>query len=116
MTTHDIATELVALCNQGQNMDAMEKFYAPNITSIEVMEPMRELHGIDAVRGKAMWWADNHVVHSGAATGPWVNGNNFIVQFDYDITQKATGNRIQMKELAYYTVENGKIVHEQFFY
>lgn len=116
VSTSAIATELVALCNQGQNMTAINTLYAPHITSIEVMDPMRELHGIDAVRGKAQWWAENHEVHGGSASGPWVNGDNFLVQFEFDITPKATGQRTQMKEFGYYTVEDGKIVREQFFY
>lgn len=45
-----------------------------------------------------------------------ISGDKFAVVHDYDITQKATGNRIQMREIALYTVKNGKIVHEEFMY
>lgn len=116
MHTKDVANELVALCRQGQNMVAVDKFYAPNIVSLEVQDPMRELKGIDAVKGKGQWWEANHEVHGGSVNGPWVNGDNFVVEFKFDITPKATGQRTEMHEFAYYTVENGKIVKEQFFY
>ena len=33
-----------------------------------------------------------------------------------DVTPKATGQRTAMSEIAVYTVENDKIVHEVFFY
>jgi ketosteroid isomerase-like protein len=32
------------------------------------------------------------------------------------VTAKATGQRFQMEEMALYTVKDGKIVGEQFFY
>lgn len=116
VSTREIADELVALCKQGQNIAAIDKFYAPNVVSLEVQDPMREVHGIEAVKGKNQWWMENHEVHGAAAAGPWVNGDNFIVEFKYDITPKATGQRFQMHEYAYFTVEGGKIVKEQFFY
>ncbi len=33
-----------------------------------------------------------------------------------DVTAKATGQRMQMTEMALYTVENDKIVMEEFYY
>jgi len=116
MDTKDIATELLALCNAGKNMDAINKFYGDNIVSIEVNDPMRETHGIDAVRGKSAWWLDNHEVHSHSARGPWVNGDQFALEFTYDITFKPTGARSTMNEIAVYTVAGEKIVHEKFLY
>jgi hypothetical protein len=99
MSTQDMANELVALCNQGQNTDAIDKHYSPAIVSLEVAEPMMESHGIDAVRAKNQWWVDNHEVHSASSQGPWVNGDQFVVEHNFDITQKATGQRFQMKRV-----------------
>lgn len=116
MTTAEIAKDLIALCNAGKNMDAIDKYYDPNIVSHEVQEPMKETRGIDGVRGKNSWWMENHEVHSGSARGGWCNGDQFAVEFNYDITPKETGERTQMNEIALYTVANGKIVKEVFFY
>ena len=33
-----------------------------------------------------------------------------------DVTQRESGNRIKMDEVALYTVKDGKIVEERFFY
>ncbi|HUV97776.1 MAG TPA: SnoaL-like domain-containing protein [Acidobacteriaceae bacterium] len=33
-----------------------------------------------------------------------------------DVTQKASGKKVHMEEMALYTVENGKIVREHFYY
>ena len=71
---------------------------------------------IDAVRAKSEWWSGAHEIHSGSAEGPWVNGDQFTVRFKMDVTNKDSGQRIQMDEIALYTVEDGKIIEERFFY
>ena len=40
----------------------------------------------------------------------------FAVRFAYDVTNKPSGRRMQMDEIGLFTVENGKIVREEFFY
>ena len=119
METKDVAAKLVALCNAGQNMVAMDTLYAPDIVSIEAGDtsnPMSKVAGLDAVKGKGQWWYENHEVHSGATRGPWVNGDNFIVEHTYDITFKPTGVRRVMNETALYEMRDGKIAKETFFY
>ena len=49
-------------------------------------------------------------------TGPFPHDDRFVVIFDMDVTNKAMGQRFQMQEAALYTVANGKIVREEFFY
>ncbi len=119
MSTTQIAQDLVDMCRTGRNMEAIDKYYSNDIVSVESMGAPgmpAEMKGIEAVRGKNKWWLDNHEVHSGKANGPYVGENQFAVEFKYDVTQKATGKRIQMNEMALYTVEGGKIVHEHFYY
>jgi hypothetical protein len=56
-------------------------------------------------------------VHSTKATGPFLHGEDRIgVIFEMDITDKASGNRMQMQELAIYTAKDGKITREEFYY
>jgi len=38
------------------------------------------------------------------------------VRFAYDVTNKPSGRRYQMDEAGVFTVENGKITREEFFY
>jgi len=117
--TATIARELVALCQAGRNQEAIEKFYSPNIVSVESVgneEMPAELRGIDAIRGKNEWWVQNNEIHSAKATGPFIGDDQFAVKFDYDTTFKPTGEHVQMTEMALYTVADGKIVHEHFFY
>jgi len=119
-----VGKKLVEFCNQGKGMEAIDALYADDIVSVEVMGMPevgmpREMSGIEAIRGKSKCWYDNHEVHKSACEGPWPHGDKFIATFDMDVTPKAgptAGQRIQMKEAALYTVKDGKIVHEQFFY
>lgn len=42
--------------------------------------------------------------------------NQFAVQHTFEATYKPTGHRHTMTEMALYTVKDGKIIREQFFY
>ena len=68
------------------------------------------------MRQKGEWWAANHEVHGGSAEGPFVHGDQFAIYLTMDITPKETGERMTMKEVCLYTVKDGKIVEERFFY
>ncbi|MEO1083370.1 MAG: nuclear transport factor 2 family protein [Acidobacteriota bacterium] len=121
METLEVGKQLVALCREQKDSEAVDKFYAEDIVSIEGASqegmPAR-MEGIDAVRGKHQWWYENHEVHSTTVEGPFCaeGDNRFVVHYGMDITTKATGERMQMTEVAIYTVENGKIVEERFLY
>ncbi|MBA3496097.1 MAG: nuclear transport factor 2 family protein [Gemmatimonadales bacterium] len=117
--TATLAQELVTLCRAGRHLDAVETLYSPNIVSVESAgtEAMpAEMSGIDAIRGKQQWWAENFEVHDSKVNGPFLAENQFAVQFEFDTTFKPTGERSRMTEMALYTVKDGKIVHEHFFY
>ena len=118
-STTAVADELVALCRAGRNLDAIAKLYSPKIVSNEPVgsETMpAEMTGIEAVRQKNEWWFDNYEVNSAEVNGPFVGGDQFAVQYLFDTTFKSTGQRSAMAEMALYTVKDGKIVREQFFY
>lgn len=48
--------------------------------------------------------------------GPYVNGTQFVLRFVMDITNKESRVRVAMDEVGVYTVENGKISAERFYY
>ncbi len=119
MSTAEVAKGLVDLCRKNKNMEAIEKYYSDNIVSVESMSAPgmpAEMKGLQAVKGKNQWWLDNHEIHSAQANGPYIGENQFAVEFNYDVTNKPSGKRMQMNEMALYTVEGDKIVHEHFFY
>lgn len=117
-----VGKKLVELCRQGKATEAIDTLYSPNIVSVEPVSsgnmPAR-MEGIKAVKGKAEWWEANHEVHKAEAEGPYPHGDRFIVHFKYDITAKAgpmAGKRMTMDETGLYTVKDGKVTHEEFFY
>jgi hypothetical protein len=121
-STLEVGKKLVELCSAGKHMEAIDTLYGPNIVSVEAMAMPGETarkEGIAAIKGKAEWWFKNHEIHGGNTEGPWPHGDRFIVRFDYDVTAKSgpmAGKRFKMEEAALYTVKDGKIVHEEFFY
>lgn len=119
MKTMEIARKLMELCAQGKNMEALDTLFAQDAVSVEAAMPpgmQREAKGLAAIKAKGEWWMANHEVHSAAMTGPWPHDDRFIVGFQYDVTNKPSGNRMKMNEVGLFTVKNGKIVREEFFY
>jgi len=118
MSVMEIGKEIVALCQQGKNLEAIEKFYSPDIVSIEAfsMPGMEQTQkGIEAIKGKNTWWMDNHEVHSGEVRGPYPHGDRFALWFKYEVTPKHTGQRMTLEEIGLYTVDNDKVIQEEFF-
>ena len=119
METMEIASRLVELCRQGKNADAVKTLFAEEAVSVEAFAPpggAQEVQGMKGILGKGEWWVANHEIHSASITGPWPHGNRFVVGFQYDVTNKPSGHRMQMDEVGLYTIEAGKIVREEFFY
>jgi hypothetical protein len=120
--TMAVGAELVDLCRQGKEHDAINKLYSQGVVSIEAGAPpgmSRRVEGLADVIGKAEWWASNNDVHGRTVEGPYPHDDRFVVHFKYDITPKEgpmAGQRMQLDETALYTVREGKVVHEEFFY
>jgi len=116
MSVQETAKKFADACKVGRYEDA-EAMWAEDVVSYENMEgPMRELRGRQAVHDKGVWWFENHTIHKSDTEGPFVNGDQFALIFRMDITRKSDGERIKMEEVGLYTVKNGKIAEERFFY
>lgn len=118
MSAKEVGKKLVAFCKEGKNLEAINELYADNIESIESIvgyNGERVAKGIEAIRAKYKWWIDNHEIHSEEVGGPWPHGDEkFAAHFKYDLTNKPSGQRIKVDEIAVYTLEDGKIVKEEF--
>lgn len=118
-TVSEIANDLVRHCSKGEFAAVLDKHYSDDIVSIEPVAgpnmPAKQ-EGIAAIRGKNEWWVANHDMHGASVEGPFVSEEQFAVRFKFDVTFKPTGQRMQMTEMALYTVKDGKIVQEEFFY
>ena len=116
MTTQEIAHDLVAMCKEGKFAECGEKYWADDVVSVEAMGDNAESHGKAAARGKGEWWAGAHETHGITVEGPYLNGDEFTVRFVMDITNRQSGQRMTMDEIALYRVKDGKIAEERFFY
>ena len=117
MTTQAVADKLVALCREGKHDQAVEELYSDKCVSREMPGmPSEFVEGKPAIIKKAEGWFENvEEMHGGEISDPLVAGKHFSCVMTFDITFKDRG-RTQDEEIAVYTVENGKIVAEQFFY
>jgi hypothetical protein len=125
MTTETLratAEAMVAHCRNGTTQTGLTELYDPGAVSVEAMAmpgaESAETRGIEGIRGKHVWWEQAMEMHSGKVEGPFLHGDDrFAVIFEFDATERATGRRNQMREVAIYTVNPaGKIVREEFFY
>ena len=116
------AKALVDHCRTGTEAEGLATLYAEDAVSIEAakmeqggMGPVFE--GRDAIKAKHEWWDGNTQVHSLSVDGPYMHGiDRFGVIFEIDVTMTESGQRWQMKELGIYTVADGKIVREGFYF
>jgi hypothetical protein len=117
MKTEEIANKLVELCRKNAWMKAIDTLYDKDIVSVEARGmdgESLEKRGIDQVRGKTEWWLQNMEMHSVKVSGPFVAHDHFVVQYDIDVTNKASKERMQMSEVGVYTVKEGKVLREEF--
>ena len=118
MSTQEIGQKYVALCKEGKFHECLELF-SKDAVSVEAGGPPgvdRTANGLAAIQAKGKEWMENHEVHSIEVTGPYPNDNRFAVRFVFDVTNKPSKRRMNMDEVGLFTVENGKIVKEEFFY
>lgn len=117
----DIAKKYVELCQAGQFDACLDQLFAADAVSVEAgvapgsgME--RTATGLEAIKAKGKWWVENHEVHKLEVNGPFPHDDRFIVRFFMDVTNKQNNQRMSMDEMGLFTVKDGKIVKEEFFY
>ena len=116
MNTKEVAKKVVELVRKQAWYEALDALYDKDIVSVEGAGDgsSPEMRGKDAVRGKIDWWVKAMEVHSFKASEPFVAYDRFVVQYDADVTDKASKQRRHLSEVGVYTVKNGKIVREEF--
>jgi len=119
MSTMEIGKRYVALVAEHKYDECLDELFAQDAVSVEAGAPPgkdRTARGLEAIRAKGKWWGDNHTVHGAEVEGPFPHDDRFAVRFKYDITFKPENKRFPMDEVGLFTVKDGKIVKEEFFY
>nr|WP_306268265.1 nuclear transport factor 2 family protein [Pararhizobium sp. IMCC3301] len=120
-TLKETAEQLVSHCRNGTEEKGLTELYAPDAESIEAIampgSDSPKTSGVDGIRAKHAGWKNTFEVHSSEVEGPFLHGDDrFSVIFSIDATNKDSSERVSMKEVAVYTVSNGKIIREEFYY
>ena len=115
-----LGREFVQAMRDRRGIAHVDEVYAEQAQSVEaVVPPGREFRiakGRGAIRAKREDWAATHDIHKLEADGPYVHPpNRFGVRYEAEVTQKASGRQMTLREIAIYTVEEGKIIREEFF-
>ena len=115
-----VANQLAGYCREGKEEEGLNTLYAEDAVSVEALDYAGtgpETHGLEGIRGKHEWWNNAHETHASSVEGPFFHGDDrFSLIFDVDVTDRNSNERMQMKEVGQYTVKDGKIVREEFFY
>jgi hypothetical protein len=115
MSTQEVAKSFTDLCRAGKFEEAGRSYWADQAISIEPMTgPMARLQGRKALEDKGKEWAQHNQVHGVKVEGPFVNGDEFTLRFELDVTPEGKP-RTKMIEMALYKVKNDKVVEEKFF-
>jgi ketosteroid isomerase-like protein len=118
MNVKEIATRLTALCREGKYEAAQEELFSKDAVSVEPENSpgLQTVKGLEAIKEKGRHFQSMvEAVHSNTISDPVVAGNTFAVSMIMDVTMKGVG-RVPMEEIVVYTVQDGKVAREEFFY
>jgi hypothetical protein len=115
-TPMEVARAVAALARAGKLAEVEQVWLAPGIVSVEGVGASLAWHGKKAVLAKYRGWEADHEIHDFQIEGPWVGATGFALKYRIDVTQKSTGQRSQLEEIAVYTVHDGKIAREEFHF
>lgn len=112
----ELGNEFVRLFNAGHAEKIEREMYASSIVSVEGHGVGMAWHGKQAVEAKAKEWMNDNIIHGARAEGPYVGSSGFAVKIEMDVETKSKNSRSVHREIAVYTVQDGKIVREEFMY
>jgi hypothetical protein len=118
-STQALALNIKRCVEQQQFEEAYKTYFTDNLVSVEPQPGPtgnRESVGFAAVQIKTDQWRAMMDTHQAEVSEPLVTDTHFALRYRFDVTERKTGERYWLDELAVYTVENGKIVREEFFY
>lgn len=113
----EIGRAVVESFNAGRpDKELWDRWWSPKAVSVEGHGTALAWNGKKAIADKSAWWASAHTVHGASADGPYLGATGFAVKFRIDVEEKASGKREVVEEVGVYTIQNGKVVREEFMY
>jgi len=119
MTTAEIAHRLHSLVETGEYDKAYDELFDSNVVAKEpqlVQLGLAEVKGIDAVKGKVQALSAGIAqLNSREMSVPIITDKHIAFTNKVEATMK-DGSAFQLNEICLYTVDQGKIVSEEFIY
>ena len=116
----DVARDFTAMLRLGQFEAAGEKFWASEVMSAEPVALSQDVpalsSGREAARRKIRARFAEAEIDDLGIDGPFITGDQFALFLDMLITDPATGKTQPFAEIAIFTVRDGRIIEERFFY
>jgi SnoaL-like domain len=117
---HEVARDFTAMLRAGRFVAAGERFWAANVISIEPSGPFGTIPNVSsgkvAATAKSRAWFAASRIDDLSIDGPFVTGNQFALFLDMAIVDRASGAATPFTEIALYTVREGQIAEERYFY
>jgi ketosteroid isomerase-like protein len=116
--TAQIASRLTEFCRLMDWTGAHKALFAADAVSIEPegAGPQTTTRGVENFAKKAQHFGQEFEQHSCVVSDPIVAGDFFACTIAIDVTERKSGARFTLTEVAVYEVKDGKIAREQFFY
>jgi len=115
MSTQENVEKLIELVQRGEFLEAIEKYYAPNATMQENLQPASMRTGLPALlEGERQALARFHF-HQHRAASFVVNANRAAINWIFEVSEQS-GKRYVLDEIAYQEWQDGKIIRERFYY
>jgi len=114
MPSRQIVQDFIAMVEQGEYVEAIEQFYAPDASMQENSQPPR--------RGRDTLVADERAVIAACRAMRTLPVESFLVDGDFVVIHwvfeftRLSGKTMRIDELAHQRWEGEKIVEERFFY
>lgn len=114
MSIRNSVNELVSMVEQGQILEAYEKFYAENVAMRE--NTGAPVIGKDANREREIATLSTvRDVHENRADFVVVDGDRAVIGWKFEFTN-TEGVRLRLDQIAVQQWENGQIIDERFVY
>lgn len=114
MDTKSLDAKLNTMIIRGKGMDAFEEFYDEDVIMDEPRTGVRK--GKDANREFEKKFFDSiDTVHNVELVASACEADESFSEWKWDISFK-DGSRVDMEEVAHRHWDNGRVVHEKFFY
>lgn len=120
-----IANDYAAMLAAGEALAAAQKYWADDIICVAPDRPPSTKPAPDqpalatgktAALARLAEWLEGNALGDVLIDGPFITGDQFALFIDMEITRRISGTRKPFSEIATYTVRDGQIVEERFFY